>query len=1009
MKFNTFHSIFYIEVSKLDDIGKVYTVLESYTGTNPYILKLKNRVKAKGGSQLNSFEIRYVLANHDKEPILVNKIVKIADWWGQKQQEEQEFEFTPVKMRITWFLGQVDDIYHFYAVFRRSQERAIELFATKKAILTDFLSEPFENTEIDFSKFQSKSGKSLFPHQETAVKFLVTRKKAILADSMGFGKMEPVSALIPTPNGFKQMGDIHVGDVVFGSDGKPCNVLEVFPHKSKQIYKVEFTDGTSCRCGLEHLWIVRTGNHVRRNQGWQVLSLEDMMKTGFEWSSKTGKHAHKYQIPTASPIQYEERNHYIQPYLLGLCIGDGNLCNGGVVISIPDTEVETAERITPLIKEGYALKCDKAPSCPRYRITKIHHKQYNEYIQEIKRLGLNVHGNYKFIPDEYKFDSIENRIELLRGLMDSDGTISKTGNKMHYSTNSERLADDVCELVFSLGGIARKHSYTRVKDGKELIEFSIFIQIKVNPFHLKRKHDLYNPTNKKYCTKRIKCATPDGIEDAQCIRVDSDNHSYLTSRNYIVTHNTTSSIVASIAGGFKRVLVICPASLKKNWENELSDYVGNDEITIVEGRTWKENRYTIINYDILKNFYTLPTEMSTKSHLELNDEGDVVRVEKDVEVISRKKSVIEDAMENSQLYQSKFDLIIIDEAHKLSNTSSGFFKIVSDLVKRSKPEAIYELTGTPITNKPINFYNILKIIGAYVADDWQYYVERYCEGKKFYNKKERDARTAIFLRNKNKKSWYDLTNEEKDELNLTLDKYCKKQWSTGGASYLDDLQEAIKTYYLRRDKQDLNMVKKDVKLLKYDLSEDERAEYDKVWDEFIKDKAGKEDLKALMEGIAFRQWLANKMVPKTIELTNELLKSGEKVIIFCTFDEELNALADTYKGQCVIHNGKKTAKQKNEAVEKFQNDPECKVFIGNIISAGVGLTLIASRYVVFNSIDYVPGNCEQAEDRVHRLNQTKDCVIYYQTFKDTYMDKMFQIIHSKSNIINTIIISERDK
>ena len=660
MKFNTFHSIFYIEVSKLDDIGKVYTVLESYTGTNPYILKLKNRVKAKGGSQLNSFEIRYILSNYDKEPILVNKIVKIADWWGQKQQEELEFEFTPVKMRITWFLGQVDGIYHFYAVFRRSQERAIELFATKKAILTDFLSEPFENTEIDFSKFQSKSGKSLFPHQETAVKFLVTRKKAILADSMGYGK-------------------------------------------------------------------------------------------------------------------------------------------------------------------------------------------------------------------------------------------------------------------------------------------------------------------------------------------------------------TMSAIVASIAGGFKRVLVICPASLKKNWENELSDYVDKNEITIVEGRTWKENRYTIINYDILKNFYTLPTEMSTKSHLELNDEGDVVRVEKDVEVISRKKSVIEDAMENSQLYQSKFDLIIIDEAHKLSNTSSGFFKIVSDLVKRSKPEAIYELTGTPITNKPINFYNILKIIGAYVADDWQYYVERYCDGKKFYNKKERDARTAIFLRNKNKKSWYDLTNEEKDELNITLDKYCKKQWSTGGASYLDDLQEAIKTYYLRRDKQDLNMVKKDVKLLKYDLSEDERAEYDKVWDEFIKDKAGKEDLKALMEGIAFRQWLANKMVPNTIKQVNNFIKNGEKTIVFCTFDEELNALQAAFKDVCVVHNGKKTAKQKNEAVERFQNDPNCKVFIGNIISAGVGLTLIASRYVVFNSIDYVPGNCEQAEDRVHRLNQTKDCVIYYQTFKDTYMDKMFQIIHSKSNIINTIIISERDK
>lgn len=647
-------------MSKLDDVQKVYTVLESYTGTNPYILKLKNRVKSKGGSQLNSFEMRYVLANHDKEPKLVNKIVKVADWWGEKQKDEQGYDFTPVKMKITWFLGEVDGLYHFYGVFRRSQESAIELFASRKAILTDFLAEPFENTEINFNKIPSKTGRVLYPHQETAVKFLVARKKAILADAMGFGK-------------------------------------------------------------------------------------------------------------------------------------------------------------------------------------------------------------------------------------------------------------------------------------------------------------------------------------------------------------TDSAIVASIAGGFNHILVICPASLKKNWVKELTEYVDEDEITIVEGKTWKENKYTIINYDILKNFYTLPTEMVTKGQLEVDDEGRVVRTEKDVEVISRKKAIINDAMENSQLYKSQFDLIIIDEAHKLSNTSSGIFKIVSDLVKRSKPEAIYELTGTPITNKPINFYNILKIIGAHVADDWQYYVERYCDGKKFYNKKEKEARTIMFLRMKKKNSWYDLTSKEKDELNESLDKYCKKQWSTGGASYLDDLQEAIKTYYLRRDKQDLKMVKKELKMVKYDLSAAERSQYEKVWDEFIKDKAGKEELKALMEGIAFRQWLANKMTDRTIELTKALVDKGEKVIIFCTFDEELKTLKDAFSDICVVHNGKMTLKKKNESVDRFQNDPECKVFIGNMISAGVGLTLTASSTVIFNSIDYVPGNCEQAEDRVHRLNQTKDCTIYYQVFNDTYMEKMFSIIHSKSAVINTIIISEKNK
>lgn len=91
-------------------------------------------------------------------------------------------------------------------------------------------------------------------------------------------------------------------------------------------------------------------------------------------------------------------------------------------------------------------------------------------------------------------------------------------------------------------------------------------------------------------------------------------------------------------------------------------------------------------------------------------------------------------MSNSQIFQSNFDLIIIDEAHRLSNTTSGIYKIVSDLVARSKPLGIYAITGTPITNRPINFYNILKIINAPIASDWNYYVTRYCDAKSFYKK-----------------------------------------------------------------------------------------------------------------------------------------------------------------------------------------------------------------------------------------------------------------------------------
>jgi SWI/SNF-related matrix-associated actin-dependent regulator 1 of chromatin subfamily A len=442
-------------------------------------------------------------------------------------------------------------------------------------------------------------------------------------------------------------------------------------------------------------------------------------------------------------------------------------------------------------------------------------------------------------------------------------------------------------------------------------------------------------------------------------------------------------------------------------------YVPEEDITIVEGREWKENRFTIINYDILKNFYEVPTETIKQTSLELQD-GKVTKVVKEKEKISRKTKVIEEAMENSQLYQSKFDLIIIDEAHRLSNTTSGIFKIVSDLVKRSNPIGIYALTGTPITNRPINFFNMLKIIGSPISNDWKNYVERYCDGKSFYNKKERDAYSHIFCREKKKDSWYDLTYDEKKELDELLEKKCKKIWVTDGASHLDELQEIIKPYYIRRDKNDLKLTNKTVKVLNYDLTSQERSEYENLWNEYVDAQNDKnpEDLdkyKKITEGIMMRQWLAKSMTDKTIDLARKCVDLGHKVVIFCSFDEELNTIKDAFEGICVFHNGKINIKKKDKSVEMFQNDPNIKVFVGNIQSAGVGLTLVASDVAIFNSFSWVSGDNLQAEDRIHRLNQKKDVTIYYQVYNDTFYKEMFDKVRGKQEIIDNIIVSEKNK
>jgi SWI/SNF-related matrix-associated actin-dependent regulator 1 of chromatin subfamily A len=648
----------------LTKIEKAYDILKSYNGNNSYIIKLKNTVIAYQTRAMNDFEVEYVLTNFDKEPREINKIVKIADWYGESLMDELKLEFVPKVLKITWYLGEKDNLYHFYCIYRKSQEKAMEVFAPKRAILTDFLSEDWTLKEIDFRPYNERLGFNLYPHQEEAVKFLTSRKKAILADVMGFGK-------------------------------------------------------------------------------------------------------------------------------------------------------------------------------------------------------------------------------------------------------------------------------------------------------------------------------------------------------------TLSAIVSALEDKYEKVLIISPASVKMTWFKELKGLVDEDEITIVEGSKWKENKFTVINYDILKNFYEVPMETVKRTSLQL--EGDTVtKVTKETEKVSRKHSVINEAMENSQLFQSQFDLIIIDEAHRLSNTTSGIYKIVSDLVKRSNPKGIYELSGTPITNRPINFYNLLKIVGSPLADDWKYYVERYCDGKFFYNKKERDAHTFIFCKKVGKPSWYDLSDSEKEELDKIIDARCKKIWKTDGSSHLDDLQEAVKSCYIRRDKDDLVLPKKTVKVLNYDLTKEERESYERVWDEYLQAQDGKnkddlEKYKAITEGIMMRQWLAKAMTEKTIDLAKKCVDLGNKVVIFCSFDEELNRIKEAFKDICVVHNGKMLIKKKDKSVEEFQNNPNIKVFIGNIQSAGVGLTLVASRVAIFNSFSWVSGDNLQAEDRIHRLNQKRDVTIYYQVFSNTFYKEMFDKVRGKQEIIDNIIVSEKNK
>ena len=367
------------------------------------------------------------------------------------------------------------------------------------------------------------------------------------------GYEQPYSELVATPNGFVQMGSLKVGDEIWNPDGKTTKVLEIYEQGFKDVYKLTLADGRSVRCGADHLWeVVCANNHFKH----KVLTTHDLLNNGlYNQCTVKGKryNSYKYYLPAIEPLQYSEKQQDIPAYVLGALLGDGAITKRTPKISSVDQEI--LNRIQCLLGDGFEFKYDPTTTC-EYRIIdkeRFLHKdefengQYgvNRLHRWIDQLGLCVSCEYKFIPDQYKYGSIEQRYELIRGLMDTDGYISKDGG-MSFVNTSKQLIDDFVEVLRSLGILCsvskRAPGKGGTHNGRAIFgtKFSYVVYIKGNPdiFHLSRKRNRIKK-NRKFSNKvAITNIEYLGEQEKQrCIFVSNENHLYLT-RDYIPTHNS---------------------------------------------------------------------------------------------------------------------------------------------------------------------------------------------------------------------------------------------------------------------------------------------------------------------------------------------------------------------------------------------------------------------------------------------------------------------------------------
>jgi SWI/SNF-related matrix-associated actin-dependent regulator 1 of chromatin subfamily A len=408
------------------------------------------------------------------------------------------------------------------------------------------------------------------------------------------------------------------------------------------------------------------------------------------------------------------------------------------------------------------------------------------------------------------------------------------------------------------------------------------------------------------------------------------------SKRYILADDmglgkTTSTIIAALETDAKKILIICPATLKINWQREIENY-SDRPVYICEGKNFStEHDFVIVNYDIIKNFYDLKDK------------------------------------QNSLITQSNFDLVIIDEAHYIQNAQAQRTKLINSFAKDIN--RVWLLTGTPMTSRPMNYFNLLNIIESPVAQNWMAYAIRYCQGYQFNAGK-------------------------------------RKIWNVSGASNLEELRDRTSRQVLRRLKEDvLDLPDKIITPVYLRLkSKEYETEVGEYYDWYENKKEESKSLTIQFSRLMkVRQIIAEEKIKQTIELAENIIEQGKKVIIFTNFTDTLRKIHEHFGKQSVYLDGSCTKPQRQYAVDQFQENEKIKVFVGNLKAAGVGITLTAGEACIMNDLSFVPSDHSQAEDRAYRYGQKSNVSVYYPIFENTIEGIIYDMLTNKKNIFETVM------
>lgn len=802
----------------------------------------------------------------------------------------------------------------------------LQLQGMYKAVKSDFNKEFLSKIDYD---------RPLFKHQKNAIQLLVQHRCNLLSFDMGLGKAMKFDAKILTPNGWTTIDKLSVGDLIYGSNGSTTVVTGVFPQGGKNIFRVEFTDGSTAECCDEHLWSVQSANHKKRGEGFRTLSLKEIM-SDLSYANGNLKH----YIPMVNTVFFDEKPVPINPYILGVLLGDGSFRNKHISLSTPDEEiVKYFEFFLPndlriVKRQGDGVE---------YGI--VGDGLSNSYIQEIKKLGLmEKYSNEKFVPDIYKYNHSYVRLQILRGLLDTDGYISKSDGTIQYYSTSEQMTNDVIELVQSFGGIARKKqkrgSYK--KNGVKIncqICYTITINLpkEIIPFKLTRRLELMKEVKKYNPTRGIKKIIPIGHHEAICISVDAPDKLFVTG-DYVLTHNTITSATISKIMDYQRTVIIAPSGVKWNWFHDMCDEWGFDPInwTILDARK-SRCQYAFMEKFVVVNFEN---------------------IEKHGEYLASKK----------------VDHFIIDEVHLCKNSTTQRFKAVKALLDKFPNARITLLTGTPITNRLDDMVAYYKLLDHPLGKNKSYFSDRYLRRSNGKTGKIIGAQNVKELRVRH---WNMMIRKKAEEC-LDLPPLIINKCYLDEDKMSKEYHELLKEMYQHRAEQ--MQEGKSIRQMEGEVSGNIHS---------------------------LNRILATCKVADVIELIDKLWLEGRKAVVFSGYTAPLDMLKEHYAEKSVKIDGSVDSYNRSLMVERFTKEKNCHVFLGNVQAAGVGINLVNSCDVIMMNFPFTPDRIEQPYKRTHRIGQKQTVNVYMMFVKNSIDQNIYSIVVDKSKDINDLLDKNR--